>query len=61
MSVTFNGDKELANALNKMARTEVYKKLSRRMVQRFKRQLNVKQYSKKGIQQERLGVPLLLI
>ncbi len=27
MSVTFNGDKELANALNKMARTGVYKEI----------------------------------
>lgn len=27
MSVTFNGDKELLNALEKMARTEVYKEV----------------------------------
>lgn len=48
MSVTFNGDKELANALNKMARTEVYKEIVKKNGAALQKTAQRKAVFKKG-------------
>ena len=48
MSVTFSGDKELLNALEKMARTEVYKEVVQKNGAALQRTAQRKAVSKKG-------------
>lgn len=48
MSVTFNGDKELLNALEKMARTEVYKEIVKKNGAALQKTAKRKAVFKKG-------------
>ena len=48
MSVTFSGDKELLNALEKMARTEVYKEVVKKNGAALQRTAQRKAVFKKG-------------
>ena len=61
MSVTFSGDKELLNALEKMARTEVYKEVVQKNGAALQRTAQRKAVFKKGFRLERLSVPSSLI